>query len=123
MENEPRSVKVNCSFSSKEIECPENMLNAEKHSCFECFQELSKKKDIDIRNVHVDLPMDKFNEFVPETMADSMVWEVFPHVWKERKNELKEFSKRAKECLDVLYESESKEILEALADYSITRSY
>jgi geranylgeranyl diphosphate synthase type I len=38
-------------------------------------------------------------------------------------NKLKEFSKRAKECLDVLYESESKEILEALADYSVTRSY
>jgi hypothetical protein len=94
MEDKPKSVKVNCSFCSKEIECPENMLNAEKHSCFECFQELSKKENVDIRKVHVDVPMDKFTEFVPETMTSSIVAEAFPEMWKERKEELKELSKK-----------------------------
>jgi len=38
-------------------------------------------------------------------------------------NKLKEFRERAKMCLDVLEESESKKMLIALADYSITRNY
>lgn len=38
-------------------------------------------------------------------------------------NKLKEFRKKAKLCLDVVGESESKETLMALADYSITRNY
>ncbi|UCD14205.1 MAG: polyprenyl synthetase family protein [Thermoplasmatales archaeon] len=38
-------------------------------------------------------------------------------------NNLKELRRKAKLCLDVLEESESKELLMALADYSITRSY
>jgi geranylgeranyl diphosphate synthase type I len=38
-------------------------------------------------------------------------------------NKLKEFSEKAKQCLIVLKKSESKEILTALAEYSVTRSY
>lgn len=38
-------------------------------------------------------------------------------------DKLKEFRRKAKSCLDVLEESESKELLMTLADYSITRSY
>jgi len=38
-------------------------------------------------------------------------------------NKLKEFSEKAKKCLTVLKKSESKEILKALAEYSMTRSY
>jgi geranylgeranyl diphosphate synthase type I len=38
-------------------------------------------------------------------------------------NKLNEFSAKAKECLEVVCESESKTILTALADYSVTRSY
>lgn len=38
-------------------------------------------------------------------------------------NKLKEFRKEAKTCLDVVKESESKKLLMALADYSITRNY
>lgn len=38
-------------------------------------------------------------------------------------NKLNEFSARAKECLDVLNDSESKRILEALAEYSVSRPY
>ncbi|UCF12120.1 MAG: polyprenyl synthetase family protein [Thermoplasmatales archaeon] len=38
-------------------------------------------------------------------------------------NKLKEFRRKAKLCLDVVEGSESKKILMALADYSITRNY
>ena len=38
-------------------------------------------------------------------------------------NHLEEYRKRARECLEVLNESESKEVLEGLADYSVTRPY
>ncbi|MCJ7572009.1 MAG: polyprenyl synthetase family protein [Candidatus Thermoplasmatota archaeon] len=38
-------------------------------------------------------------------------------------NKLKEFSEKAKQCLIVLKKSESKEILTALAEYSVIRSY
>ena len=38
-------------------------------------------------------------------------------------NKLEEFRNRAKSCLDLLDSSESKDLLIALADYSITRSY
>jgi geranylgeranyl diphosphate synthase type I len=38
-------------------------------------------------------------------------------------NKLAEFSDAAKKCLDVVDSSESKDILIALADYSVTRSY
>jgi len=38
-------------------------------------------------------------------------------------NKLKEFNEKAKQCLIVLKKSESKEILTALAEYSVIRSY
>jgi geranylgeranyl diphosphate synthase type I len=38
-------------------------------------------------------------------------------------NKLTEFSDAAKKCLDIVDSSQSKDILIALADYSVTRSY
>ena len=38
-------------------------------------------------------------------------------------NKLEEYRNRARSCLEVLKESESKEVLEGLADYSVTRPY
>lgn len=38
-------------------------------------------------------------------------------------NKLEEFREQAKHCLDVVEASESKELLMALADYSVTRAY
>jgi geranylgeranyl diphosphate synthase type I len=38
-------------------------------------------------------------------------------------NKLEEYRKKAKICLDVLEESESKKMLTSLADYSVTRNY
>lgn len=59
-----KSVKVNCSFCGKEIECPEDMLEkSKKHMCYECFQnagELAKGEDLG--EVHVDIPMDEIED-------------------------------------------------------------
>jgi len=91
-----KSVRVNCSFCGKEIECPEDMLeNSKKHMCYECFQnagELAKGEDLG--EVHVDIPMDKMDELIPENLTNSLVEEAFPDVWKERKEELKAMSKK-----------------------------
>ncbi|MBI2108514.1 hypothetical protein HYU10_02710 [Candidatus Woesearchaeota archaeon] len=96
MEEIKKSVKVNCTFCSKEIECPEDMLQKfTKHMCYDCFQnagELAKGEDLG--EVHIDIPMDRMNEFIPENLTNSLVAEAFPDIWSERKEELKEMSKR-----------------------------
>ncbi len=95
MNEQKKSVKVNCSFCSKEIECPENMLQSKKHMCYDCFQnagELAKGEDLG--QVHVDIPMDKMDELIPENLTNSLVEEAFPDIWSERKNELKDLSKK-----------------------------
>lgn len=96
MENEFKSVKVDCSFCGKEIECPENMLEkSETHMCFECFQGIDDKKmPKDTSKVHIDIPQDKFNDVLPEAMTNSLVEEAFPEIWKERKRKLREMSKK-----------------------------
>ena len=61
--------------------------------CYQCF--ITKEPaDEEIKNVHVDIPMDKIPEVAASGMADKMVEEVFPSLWSERKDELKEMSKR-----------------------------
>ena len=88
------SVKVNCSFCGNEIECPEDMLaTANKHMCYECFI-TQEPSDEAIRDVHVDIPNDKIPEVTASGMADRAVDDVFPGVWSERKDELRELSKR-----------------------------
>jgi hypothetical protein len=94
--SEKKSVKVSCSFCGKEIECPEDMLQtSRKHMCYECFQNAEEvAKSEDLKEVHVDIPMDKMEEFIPESLTNSLVDEAFPDVWKEKKEELKAMSKR-----------------------------
>ncbi len=96
MESTKDSVKVNCNFCGKEIECPKDMLqDAKKHMCYNCFQnaeELTKGENLG--EVHVDIPMDKMDEIIPESMATSLVKEAFPDIWSERKDELKDLSKK-----------------------------
>ena len=94
------SVKVNCDFCGKEMECPKNMLEkAKKHMCHECFFErLNNGNDEPLKDVHVDFPT---NELVPELaneMTNEMVEEMFPKVWEKGKKELKEMSKKELAC-------------------------
>ncbi len=44
--------------------------------------------------VHIDIPIDKMDEFIPENLTNFLVDEAFPDVWKKRKEELKSMSKR-----------------------------
>ena len=96
MDEDVKSVKVNCSFCGADMECPENMLQeSEKHMCFECFQNTDEKNiPDDISKVHIDIPKEKLLDTMPDAMTSSMVEEMFPDIWKERKEELKEMSKK-----------------------------
>ncbi len=63
--------------------------------CYNCVQnagELAKGEDLG--EVHVDIPMDKMDELIPENLTNSLVEETFPDIWSERKEELKAMSKR-----------------------------
>ena len=92
--SENKSIKVNCNFCSNEMECTKEMLEkSKKHMCYECF--IAKEpSDEELKDVHIDIPIDKISEVAASGMADRMVEEVFSSLWVERKNELKEMSKK-----------------------------
>ncbi|HLC84279.1 MAG TPA: hypothetical protein VJH22_00620 [Candidatus Nanoarchaeia archaeon] len=94
-------VRVSCDFCGKEIECPKHMLEtAKKHMCHTCFQDrIDNGSGEELKDVHVDLPPEKFIEETAERMVDKMIDKVFPLVWSERKDEFKELSKK-----DLAYE-------------------
>ncbi|MBI2138705.1 hypothetical protein HYU13_03895 [Candidatus Woesearchaeota archaeon] len=95
MENEIKIERISCSFCGQGIECPENMLNVKKHSCFECFRKLQEEwSNEESDGIHVDFPRDKLNEYLPAAVIRSMVEDVFPKIWHERKEMLKEMSKK-----------------------------
>ena len=90
------SVKVNCDFCGKEIECPKDMLEkSKKHMCHECFlDKLEKGSNEPLEDVHVDFPTNKLIPEVANNVTNEMVEEMFPKVWEERKHQLKEMSKK-----------------------------
>ena len=91
-------VKVKCDSCGKEIECPEEMLNtSKKHLCYACFQDPKSTKnfkDDELKNVHVDIPAEKLVDEVADKFAAMMVNEAFPKIWSEKKENLKELSKK-----------------------------
>lgn len=90
--NNEKLLKVNCSFCNKEMECPEDMMNAKYHACFECFQEREEElSKLDEGKLHVDMPMD---EAFFEGMVSTLVEENFPEVWTRAKKDVKEMSKK-----------------------------
>ena len=95
------SVKVNCDFCKKEIECPKNMLEkVKKHMCHECFLEkVENGSDEELKDIHVDYPTEDLIEETASRMVDQMIEEVFPGVWNSKKSELKDMSKK-----DLAYE-------------------
>lgn len=91
------SVPVDCSFCGKRIECPPDMLEtAKKHMCSMCFEDADNllKNGEELADVHVDIPRKEFDTKISNTMTSEMVEDLFPEVWQERKEELKELSKR-----------------------------
>lgn len=95
------SVKVNCDYCEKEMECPKNMLETSKsHMCHECFLErVEKGSNEELKDVHVDFPTENLIEETANTMVNEMVEKVFSNLWNDKKNELKEMSKK-----DLAYE-------------------
>ncbi len=94
-----KSVKVNCSFCGKEIECPEDMLkDAEKHACFECFEDREDKfaglSEEEIGKIHVDYPLEELNSRMAKDLADELVEQEFSEVWSDMKDDFKESSKK-----------------------------
>lgn len=94
------SVNVNCDFCGKQIECPKDMLEtSKKHMCHECFLERTKNgSDEELKDVHVDFPTENLIEETANKMVNQMIDEVFPDMWRERKEELKELSKKDLAC-------------------------
>lgn len=86
-----KSVKVDCSFCGKEIECPPDMLNSEKYACYECFQSLKKSSPQNFNNIHVDIPKDKF---LSDALLDTMMEEEFNKLWNNIKSDFKGMSKK-----------------------------
>ncbi|HIG93449.1 TPA: hypothetical protein HA242_01215 [Candidatus Woesearchaeota archaeon] len=95
------SVKVNCDFCEKQIECPKDMLEkSKKHMCHECFLEKAENgSDVELKDVHVDFPTENLIEQTANNMVNEMIEEVFPALWNEDKTKLKEMSKK-----DLAYE-------------------
>jgi len=109
------TIKVNCDFCSKEIECPENMMKSERHACFECFNKMKDKwSGDDFEKVHVDIPMDKMDEIMPEMLMNSVLNEVFPQLWKEKKSDLKQLSK--KEIAEEMFAAGAESMIDVLKE-------
>ena len=90
------SVKVNCDFCTKEMECPKEMLEkSKKHMCHICFEKrIEKGSGEDLKDVHVDYPADSLIEETANRMVHDMVEDVFPKMWSNEKNKLKEMTKK-----------------------------
>jgi len=87
-------VKVECSFCGKGMECPEEMLKtSKKHMCHECFIKMEPQEE-EMKDVHVDIPTEHLPETIASGMADSLVTDMFPELWNERKDGLKDLSKK-----------------------------
>ncbi len=110
----PKLIKVNCSFCGNEIECPEDMMDSERHACFKCFQKLKRKdfNGVDFSKVHVDIPKDKLDKVMPDIMMRSLMENVFPMIWKECKVDIKEMSKR--EIAESMFAAGASAILDTM---------
>ncbi len=85
--------KISCSFCSVEIECPENMMHYEKHSCYNCYKKIGKEiPKENLGKIHVDVPKDemvKTGEFL-----EAVIGKGFEQFMSQSKNELKMASKK-----------------------------
>ena len=51
-------------------------------------------RDEELKNIHVDIPMDELTYTVAENFADAIVEDVFYDIWSKIKKDLKELSKK-----------------------------
>ena len=91
---ESKEVKVNCSFCGKEIPCPEDMVK-QKHACYDCFLGLKEEiPDEEIGKIHVAIPTEKAMQAMPDMVMNYAMEEIFPKLWKDKKEEFKEMSRK-----------------------------
>ena len=93
-----KMIKVKCCICGKDIECPEEMMKtSKKHMCYKCFQNPKNYKKFnrdERKNVHVDIPLENLMDTIADNFASMMVDELFPNLWSEKKEYLKELSKK-----------------------------
>ncbi|MFH1256128.1 MAG: hypothetical protein V1494_02440 [Candidatus Diapherotrites archaeon] len=105
--------KVNCDWCKKEIECPEGMMNAEKHACFDCFMALQGELGkMHPAKLHIDAPRKELEEKMPEMLSLELTNEVFPKIWGEEKENLKKMQK--KELAKTMFATGAAIMLESL---------
>jgi len=66
---------------------------SQKRRGYECFVAI-EPSDEEIKDVQVDLPIDKMPDVTVSHLTEAMVEELFPDVWSERREELQEKSKK-----------------------------
>lgn len=88
------ALKIACDFCKKDIECPPNMLNTQKHACYECFLKVEDElSEEEIKSMHVDFKNEEFDEFV-EKKAIEVAGKAFDIIWKEMRDEIRDMSKK-----------------------------
>ena len=90
-----KEITVNCFYCNKEIPCPEDIAKAERHSCYDCF--LKIKEDLsenEVEKIHVAIPKEQALQAMPEMLMNYAMEEVFPKLWKDKKEEFKNMSKK-----------------------------
>ena len=92
---EKNEVIVNCFYCHKELPCPEDMVKAERHSCYDCF--LKVKEDLsenEVEKIHVAIPKEQALLAMPEMLMNYAMEKAFPKLWKDKKEEFKGMSRK-----------------------------
>ena len=92
---EVKEIMVNCFYCSKEMPCPEDMVKAERHSCYDCFLKIKEGlSENEVEKIHVAIPKEQALQAMPEMLMNYAMEEVFPKLWKDKKEEFKNMSKK-----------------------------
>ncbi len=91
---EPKTVTVSCDFCTEKFSCAEDLLDkGKKNMCYSCFEN-SELSDEELNQLNVNVPEDKVPEVTANGVAQDLVTSAFPLLWAERKEKLKESSKK-----------------------------
>ncbi|MEM0492698.1 MAG: hypothetical protein QXS02_01875 [Candidatus Thermoplasmatota archaeon] len=94
----PVMVQVKCDWCGKEIECPEEtMKKTKKHMCYECFTDKKNIKSLQKEEpgtVHINMTLDQMIDKISEDFSRGLTDDVFPEIWRDKKIDLKELSKK-----------------------------
>lgn len=90
-----KEVMVNCFYCNKDLPCPEDMVKAERHSCYDCFLKVKENlSENEVEKIHVAIPKEQALQAMPEMLMSYAMEEAFPKLWKDKKEEFKEMSRK-----------------------------